>query len=108
MRKRECVECGGEIKADARREAEFCCTPCRQSFNNRRAMRGAELYDLFMSQRFDRAKAGEKGAWSVMCGLASAYRNADRAKRAGRRSWRKLDAALGNVPFSFGDQGDRR
>jgi hypothetical protein len=105
---RKCLECGGEVKAEARREAEFCCDPCRKAFNNRRALRGAELYDLFMSQRFDRANAGKQGAWTVMCSLASAYRDADKTKRQGRRSWRKLGAALDGIPAAFGASGDRR
>ena len=108
MRQRVCLECGGEIKADARPAAEFCCDGHRKAFNNRRALRGAELYDLFMSQRFDRAAAGKQGAWTVMCALASAYRDADKAKRGGRRSWRKLDAALGGIPCAFGTGGDKR
>lgn len=108
MRQRVCLECGGEIKAGARREAEFCCDAHRKDFNNRRALRGAELYDLFMSQRFDRTTAREMGAWTVMCSLASAYRDADKAKRGGRRSWRKLDAALGSIPMAFGAAGDKR
>lgn len=42
-----CSECGKEFR---RRQynAEFCGSTCRRVFNNRRAVRGAALYDLTM------------------------------------------------------------
>lgn len=42
-----CSECGKEFR---RRQynAEFCGGTCRRVFNNRRAVRGAALYDLLM------------------------------------------------------------
>jgi hypothetical protein len=70
MAVRACLECGEPVQA-ARADAEFCCAPCRMAFANRRAARGAELYDLFMLQRFERATAKRVGAWSLMCRAAS-------------------------------------
>lgn len=107
-RPRECLDCGNGLRADAPASAEFCCTDCRKSFNNRRAQRGAELYDLFMVIRFERGLARLRGVWTVMCALASAYRDSDNHLRAGRRSWRRIDAALGAIPSAFSRQGDRR
>lgn len=106
MNKR-CLECGSEFSS-ARREAEFCCDACRKTWNNRRMLRGAEIYDLFMSQRFSRAAAKSAGAWTTMCSLAGAYRQADKQTRAGRRSWRNLDSALESCPCAFGSSGDKR
>ena len=37
---------------------KFCSQSCRKSFNNRRATRGALLYDLCMKWRKDREKDG--------------------------------------------------
>jgi len=41
------MECGGSFKP-RQYSADFCGAPCRQAFNNRRARRGAILYDLVM------------------------------------------------------------
>ena len=84
--KQMCSECGGSL-IECREGAEFCCTSCRQAFQNRRLQRGAELYDLFMVQRFDRSRGRTMGAWTMMCALASHWRAEDRTKRAGRPSW---------------------
>ena len=37
---------------------KFCSNPCQKAFNNRRATRGAILYDLCMKWRKDRQKDG--------------------------------------------------
>lgn len=57
------------------------------AFANRRAERGAQLYDLFMLTRFQRDDAGKIGAASLMRNLASHWRQDDITRRAGRRSW---------------------
>jgi hypothetical protein len=36
------------------KHSRFCCAKCRKDFNNQRMRRGAMLYDLVMSGRFDR------------------------------------------------------
>lgn len=88
-----CLECGARFHHD-RRDAEFCSRPCIQAWNNRRAVRGAEMYDLFMALRFQRELATEMQLRTVMTQLASAFREDDLKKRAGRRSWRKPHAAV--------------
>ena len=70
------------------RSAEFCCRECRSAFNNRRASRGAELYDLYMTARFDRPLAAKLKVWGWLARLATAYRDDDRREREGRPSWR--------------------
>lgn len=88
----ECLECGGTREAGA--AGEFCATACRDAFNNRRKARGAELYDLFMVLRFDRERAKFLRVFQALCRLASNWRREDRARRAGRRSWRKPEDVL--------------
>lgn len=46
---RECLECG-KIFEPRQHNADFCGSVCRKKFNNRRATRGAVLYDLAMVQ----------------------------------------------------------
>ena len=47
-----CKECGGDF--DSRQyNASFCSDGCKRTFNNRRAKRGAILYDLLMIEAFD-------------------------------------------------------
>lgn len=101
---RVCRECGLAYQAK-KAASTFCATACRMAFNNRRRDRGAEIYDLFMATRFDRKDAGEARAWALMCSLASAYRDADKATRGGRESWRDLDEAVAAIPNGFSKNG---
>jgi hypothetical protein len=81
-----CRECG--IGFAAHRAGSFYCSAkCRSRFHNRRAQRGAELFDLFMAMRFDRASAEAAGAWSLMCRMAAAFKCEDDRERDGRQSW---------------------
>ncbi len=66
---------------------EFCRSACRKAFQNRVALRGVDLFHLFMSMRFDRANAEAEGVWSLMCRLAASYKEQDDRDRDGRRSW---------------------
>jgi len=81
-----CRECGARYTAK-RATRGFCCGVCRQNWNNRRLLRGAEFYDLFMSMRHDRDHADDQGAWNFMCRMAADYKAKDDSERAGRRSW---------------------
>lgn len=79
----KCLECGEKFKASRDHEQLFCSSACRSTWNNRRKSRGAEVYDLFMTMRFDRANA--EGVWAVMCRMASEWNAED--KEANRRSF---------------------
>lgn len=81
------------------RAREFCGDRCRQAWNNRRLQRGAELYDLYMAHRFERAEASDLGVFQAINRLASDFRAEDHDNRDGRRSWRKPRAVLAERPY---------
>ncbi|NUR12322.1 MAG: transcriptional regulator [Bradyrhizobium sp.] len=103
MKKRvhACLECGGDRSA----KAEFCSASCRTDFNNRRKARGAELHDLFMAHRFDRANAQALGVLQAMNRMASIWREEDKARRDSRRSWRATREVLEERPYLRGIRG---
>ena len=94
-RVRACLECGGRNDT----KGEFCSTSCRSKFNNRRKARGAEIYDLYVAHRFDRANAASLGVFQAINRLASNYRQEDQARRDGRRSWRRPQEVLQERPY---------
>lgn len=69
------------------RSKDFCSDTCRHRFNNRRRVRGADLYDLKMAERYERDDAGELNLLSKMNRLCASWREEDRQRRGGRRSW---------------------
>jgi len=85
--KRYCRECGRAFLAQ-RHTGEFCAIRCRQTFNNRRAERGRDLYDLVMTWRFQRDEAG--AAQTLISKLAAHWRCKDERERAGRQSWNSI------------------
>jgi hypothetical protein len=86
--KNECVECGISYPAK-KKPSKFCSTPCRKSWNNRRATRGALLYDTFMAMRYDRAAASAAGIdYRFLCRVGEMFHNED--KDAGRTSFRSV------------------
>jgi hypothetical protein len=89
-----CRECGDRLSTSR----EFCNGKCRSAFHNRRKQRGADLYDLVMSHRFEREDAKEQGAWSLLCRMASNFRQEDHEKRAGRKSWEPVAAVKRRHP----------
>lgn len=94
-----CLECGGAIPLARQRTAEFCCDPCRKAWNNRRMIRGAELHDLYMAHRFDRDAAQALGVLQAMNRMVAGWREEDRRRRGGRRSWRKPAVVLEERPY---------
>jgi hypothetical protein len=108
-----CRECGSLFSAQ-RATREFCCTRCRTKFHNRRSVRGAEFYDLVMSQRHDRVAAKQAGAWSLMSRMAAAFRLEDVRDRGGRKSWDDIakvkvrSARLNATVVGLGVAGARR
>lgn len=105
--RKTCKECGHPYSYQKGSKL-FCSHECGVAFNNRRLERGAEMYDLVMSMRFERKTAKQNELWTTVCRLASAYRDADKTKRDGRQSWKKIDKALGDIPNGYGLEGDGR
>lgn len=105
---KECRECGKPLAGlGLRQGAVFCSTPCRKAWNNRRMVRGQELYDVVMAMRYERDAAKAQQAFSVLANLARAYRDSDMHKRGGRQSW-NLNDAMARLPIAFSDEGDKR
>jgi hypothetical protein len=94
---RTCKECGGSIKPSRQRPV-FCCAACRLRFNNRRMERGAQLYDLFMSMRYERDVAADLGVWAIMCRIAKEFREQDDREREGRKSWQPPAQVIERLP----------
>ena len=96
---RLCLECGkGHHRRNGTHPAIFCSRPCKAAWSNRRAKRGAEVYDLLMAHRFERAEAQALGAMQAINRLASIFRQEDERQRAKRRSWRPLREVLLDRP----------
>jgi hypothetical protein len=79
----KCIECGSQFTKVRAHEQLFCSSACRTSHANRRKLRGADMYDLFMTMRYDRANS--KGVWAVMCRMAQDWNAED--VEAGRKSF---------------------
>lgn len=85
-RPRCCNECGSPYMP--RRGNEFfCAVPCRKAHENRRMVRGRDLYDLFMAMRYERGFAKARGIWAIACRLAEKWHDEDKRERDGRKSW---------------------
>lgn len=94
-----CNECGAAYHAKRRDASDFCSAKCRAAFNNRRAMRGAEMYDLVMALRNDRELATKLGVWKIICRIAAEHRADDVASRGGRKSWRNPKEVIARRPY---------
>lgn len=80
--------------------AKFCSNPCKGAWHNRRKLRGADLYDLFMNQRYNRTEAEDAEVWKEMCRLAEGWNDED--KRDGRTTY---DRNPGRVIAALMDKG---
>jgi hypothetical protein len=97
--KGQCAECGQAL-GEAGKPKLFCSSVCRQAFNNRRMQRGAMLYDLFMTMRYERGRAKVLGIWAIVCRMAMEWRREDDAKRGGRKSWQRAGSVLDRLPLT--------
>lgn len=98
LRTLQCRECGRDFRQNSPK-AEFCSLSCKRSFNNRRALRGAEFYDLYMAHRFERDAAKQARVLSAINRLASDFREEDRRQRAGRKSWQSFSRIFDAKPY---------
>lgn len=83
MKTIQCHECSTAF-VQPRADACFCSTSCRKTFNNRRAVRGAEVYDLFRALRRERPLAKELNIWTQMCRLELRWQEEDTKRGKGR------------------------
>lgn len=99
-RPRCCNECGDGYTP--RRADEFYCSiPCRKAFENRRMVRGRDLYDLFMCLRYERGVARALGIWAIACRLAQGWREEDTRDRDGRKSWMPAKRVIDKMPVTM-------
>jgi len=84
--RKKCHECGADYLT-VKKDARFCGTKCRKSYNNRRAVRGAELYDLFMASLYDRQWSDQNKIRSKMAALACHWNQQDHNR--GFKSWQR-------------------
>lgn len=90
----KCPECQIEFAKPAR-NTRYCSTFCRKAFNNRRATRGAAIYDMLMTARYDRErfqklsdKHFEGKAWSsILCDMAMMWRVEDTCADRDSSAW---------------------
>ena len=104
--RRHCRECGEAFEAQ-RADAEFCSTPHRRDWNNRRQKRGAELYDLFMFMRHERRATEELktdpgfNVWTVAAQLATDWKAEDDRDRDGRRSYQHIPGLVAAGKYTY-------
>ncbi len=72
-----CRECNTPLGEGCKASAVFCGIPCKAKWNNRRKNRGADLYDLWMTMRYDRDEAKRLEVWKEMCRLSEGWRAED-------------------------------
>lgn len=99
-RSRCCNECGTTYQP-GRADQFFCARKCRMDFENRRMLRGSEIYDLFMIMRYERGIARMRGVWAIACRLAQQWKAEDDEKRSGRASWTPVARALARYPVTM-------
>lgn len=91
----KCQECGQNFTS-RRADAIFCKTECRKEFNNRRATRGAEIYDLFRTLRRERGKAKDLNVWTAMTRLELRWQQEDE-KRGGGKTYRDAKTVMAEL-----------
>lgn len=85
-----CAECAKEFRRRAY-NAEFCGGTCRRVFNNRRALRGALLYDLTMLAEMASNEAVRDDANRRREFLLKAWRKEDDRGGIRKRTWQRAN-----------------
>jgi hypothetical protein len=109
---RTCPECSKSFSAK-RLSAVFCCREHADAFMNRKKVRGATLYELYMHHRFNRGPAQRAKVLATMNAIIAAWRALDEA--AGRQSMLDLDDVMARIreqlpaasPEARSDEGAR-
>ena len=85
----KCTECGTSFRS-RQYGGSFCGVKCRSAFNNRRAARGAMLYDLMMLDRH----AGEGSRFEELGArvpVALAAFDAEDLAAGRKRTWKRAE-----------------
>ncbi len=85
---RICFETGKPLPETAQPTVRFIDADARQAWNNRRKVRGAQLYDMFMAYRYQRGVGKTLKLFSLMCKVAAEWRAEDKAN--GRTTFEPL------------------
>lgn len=92
MGKHTCMECNGTF--DSRQyNASFCGDGCKRTFNNRRAKRGAILYDLLMIEAFDPKAFEANKLKDRRAELLARWHEEDEAANR-KRSWKRPNEVM--------------
>lgn len=95
-----CRECGKDYElrtGRGRPNRIFCQRSCSVAHSNRRAQRGALIYDLMAIMRYQRADATRLGIWATLCRVMQEFRTEDTDMRDGRQSWDDLADIMDKV-----------
>ncbi len=92
-----CLECSSPVPQPSRRRREFCCDDHRRTFHNRRALRAAEICDLFRAIRRERKLAKRLDLWTEMCRTETLWEDEDRAAGRATKSYLEPERALKNL-----------
>lgn len=92
-----CQWCGEDFAVREQGQA-FCCTKHRAEFNNMRRDRGALIYDLLMTMRYERGLGAQLKLWSKVCTILANFRREDHEKRASRHSWQRPKTVIERRP----------
>ena len=73
--------------------ASFCCDACKRAFNNRRAQRGAILYDLVMIEACDPKAFEANKLANLRVELVQRWRKEDEAANR-KRTWKRANDVM--------------
>jgi len=99
--KRICIECRKGFTA-RQYSADFCGAECRRTFNNRRATRGAALYDLLMIQHEDPAAFDKLRLDGRLTAMVEVWRAQDVKEGRKRSTKRPSDVQVDTLRYSHG------
>lgn len=94
-----CLECGKEHRGRDYRST-FCAGTCRRVFNNRRATRGAALYDLTMIAEYSSEAAVQAVALERTKKLLAHWKKEDGA----RRRWKPTRVTFEDLSYLMGEK----
>lgn len=97
--KRTCLECHGSFLS-RQYSSDFCCSACRRTFNNRRAQRGAALYDLLMIEAVDPAAFSKHQLDGRASAMVEKFKQEDVAAKRKRSHKRASDVQADTLVYS--------